>query len=246
MSRHFEQLSICPNCQSIRYHEERFCGDCGAHLQSGLRPSRLIPTKGLWIPWIALAIEFFSLFLILLMPKLFQMPLLSISNALLVVAILFLLYNDLKDLFKFDKPTIKICFSWSLIGLGFGCIGYIWELYERSLHGGASGEAMMVSSLGGVVPALLFVAVFPAIFEEILFRGVMMTRFEKMFNKDISLAMVSMIFAIIHQNIHSLLWLFCMGLFLGFLRNKSGSIFPGIFAHFFLNGSLILLNHYLI
>lgn len=246
MSRHFEELTICPTCKSIRFEEERFCGDCGAHLTTGMRPTNIVPTRGLWVPWIALFIEFFSLFLILVMPKIFQMPLLSISNALLVGLILFLLYNDLKDLFKLDKATLKICFSWSLLAIVFGGIGYIWELYERSVHGGASGESALVSTLGGVTPALLFIAVFPAIFEEILFRGVMMTRFEKMFNRSISLAMVSMIFAIIHQNIHSLLWLFCMGLFLGFLRNKSESIFPGMFAHFLLNGTLILLNYFLI
>lgn len=84
----------------------------------------------------------------------------------------------------------------------------------------------------------------PAILEEIAFRGLIQERLRKHLGSRNAFLLTAAMFAIIHKAVFSLPYFFLLGLFLGWLRNRSGSLLPCMFAHFFHNLAILLLELY--
>ncbi len=85
---------------------------------------------------------------------------------------------------------------------------------------------------------LLVVAVVPAVFEEIMFRGVLLNGL-KSFGKVGSVLLCGALFALYHQNPAQTLYQFCCGVAFALIAVRSGSVLPTVVAHFF-NNALIL------
>ena len=89
------------------------------------------------------------------------------------------------------------------------------------------------------LPELLFViviiAVIPAISEELLFRGVIQRSLEKGLTPVYGYVVTGIIFGAYHLNPFAIVPLALLGIYLGFLANKSDSIWVSSSAHFFNN-----------
>lgn len=94
----------------------------------------------------------------------------------------------------------------------------------------------------GVVASLFVVAVSPAVLEEIIFRGALQGRLLALLGERAGLIVTAMAFAACHQAPAVLLVHVSIGLYLGFLRQRCGSLLPGMLLHFLYNGSLVLLS----
>lgn len=79
--------------------------------------------------------------------------------------------------------------------------------------------------------ALLLIAVVPAICEELLFRGFLLSALRTSWHKWGALMAVAAIFAVFHFILLKFWITFSLGLVLGYLCWQSRSIFPGILAH---------------
>lgn len=79
------------------------------------------------------------------------------------------------------------------------------------------------------------IAVEPGIFEELGFRGFILGRLEGLIKPRDALLASSAMFAIIHLDLAMFPFLFLMGVYLGWLRQRSGSLYPGMLAHFLHN-----------
>ncbi|MCI0340753.1 MAG: CPBP family intramembrane metalloprotease [Planctomycetales bacterium] len=90
---------------------------------------------------------------------------------------------------------------------------------------------------------LLLVAVEPAVFEEIAFRGVIQGGLARAFGRREALWASAILFAVIHLNPVTLPFLLLLGLYMGLLREKTGSLYPGMLAHFGHNGLLVVADH---
>ncbi len=112
------------------------------------------------------------------------------------------------------------------------------DIYEQTL-------TLLVGSHS--VPELLFViliiAVIPAIAEEFFFRGVIQRSLEKGLNPVYGYVVTGIIFGMYHLNPFALVPLAVLGIYLGFLANKSDSIWVSSVAHFF-NNALACLAAY--
>ena len=84
----------------------------------------------------------------------------------------------------------------------------------------------------GLGLATLMVAVEPAIFEELAFRGIIFDSLRRVIGNNHAIVASAMMFAILHLSIPSFLHLFMMGLVLAWMRSKSGSLYPGMVLHF--------------
>ena len=84
----------------------------------------------------------------------------------------------------------------------------------------------------GFGAAVLMICVQPAIFEELGFRGVILTALEPVLGPREALLVSALIFAILHLSIPSIPHLFLMGIVLAWLRQKTGSLYAGMVAHF--------------
>ncbi len=101
-------------------------------------------------------------------------------------------------------------------------------------------ETMLTANTGVEFLLLLFVvAVVPGICEEVAFRGLIYQGIRNTYGKTVALVVSSILFAIIHLSLWNFVALVLMGLFLGYLRERSGSIWPGVVAHS-LNNALAL------
>jgi|GEM_PF-576678 len=94
---------------------------------------------------------------------------------------------------------------------------------------------------------LLGMGIVPAIFEEFLLRGLLYGSLRHLLDKNVSVAIVAGIFTLIHQQYdwHILLfYVLPMGVFLGYARANTGSIWTGVFLHMLNNcASMVLPQH---
>ncbi|MDD5557451.1 MAG: CPBP family intramembrane metalloprotease [bacterium] len=83
----------------------------------------------------------------------------------------------------------------------------------------------------GLALALLFGAVFPAVFEELAFRGVIQPRLQRYTGPAGAVAGAALMFGSLHMNLGSFAHLTILGLALGLLRLWSGSLWPPMVLH---------------
>jgi membrane protease YdiL (CAAX protease family) len=122
-----------------------------------------------------------------------------------------------------------------------------------SLVVGALHSAFGMENLQYLVPfrgtphefalAALYIAVQPAIFEEIAFRGLLFGWFSTVLSNSETVLVTAGMFAILHLSILSLPHLLVLGVLLGWLRIKSGSLYPGMLLHFSHNFLCILVEY---
>lgn len=91
----------------------------------------------------------------------------------------------------------------------------------------------------GFVGVLLVVAVMPAIFEEVVFRGLLLKGLRG-FGEVWAIIICGGLFSLYHQNPAQTLYQFCCGMAFALIAIKSGSILPTVVSHF-LNNALILI-----
>ncbi|MCZ7645137.1 MAG: CPBP family intramembrane metalloprotease [Planctomycetota bacterium] len=96
------------------------------------------------------------------------------------------------------------------------------------------------------LPALIVgMCLVPGVFEELLFRGLIQATLEKQLSRREAWIVQAVVFAIAHVNLIGFFtYLVLMGLWLGWLRNRSNSIIPGMLAHFAHNLLAVLVVYY--
>lgn len=83
---------------------------------------------------------------------------------------------------------------------------------------------------------LLSIAVFPAFFEEIVMRGIILSGYRLLGTIKASLA-TALLFAMLHMNPQQFLYAFGMGFLFCIFVQRTNSIFSSIIPHFIINGS---------
>ena len=91
---------------------------------------------------------------------------------------------------------------------------------------------------------LFVVALMPAIWEEIAFRGLIQGQFLRTVGAREAVILSSALFAIIHMTWLSMPYLFALGVVLAVLRQRSGSLLPGMALHGFHNAAVLMLERY--
>lgn len=79
--------------------------------------------------------------------------------------------------------------------------------------------------------SIALIVILPPLVEELAFRGVIYGGLRTSLSVSESLVVSAFAFAMIHMSIPTMLTHFPLGLYLGWLRHRSGSLWPGILAH---------------
>lgn len=95
----------------------------------------------------------------------------------------------------------------------------------------------------GFVGVLVVVALLPAIFEEIMFRGVLLDGL-KNFGEAGAVLLCGALFALYHQNPAQTLYQFCCGAAFALIAVRSGSVLPTMLSHFFNNALILALTKF--
>ena len=104
-----------------------------------------------------------------------------------------------------------------------------------------SKDAYLPNLSGGlVVPALLVIAVMPAIFEEGLFRGVILNSCEEGVGTVRTVFIVGFAFSLFHASAEQTVYQFFAGCTFAFIAIRAGSILPSVLMHFINNAIIII------
>ena len=134
---------------------------------------------------------------------------------------------------RLTVPGVFCCLGMSVIGVGIAVL--LTSLLARTAGVGASMPDFS-APYGGVeiVMFLIAISVVPAVFEELLCRGVVMQSLRR-FGDDFALVTSSLLFAMLHRNLLQGPNAFVTGMLLGYFTLRAGSLIPAIVMHFFNN-----------
>lgn len=86
---------------------------------------------------------------------------------------------------------------------------------------------------GEFIMALIFMALLPALFEEMFFRGTIQTLFERWWGKPIlAIVVTALIFSLIHASVFLFMSRVVLGIVLGLLYYKTRNLWVNTFVHF--------------
>lgn len=87
--------------------------------------------------------------------------------------------------------------------------------------------------------SILAMAIMPAVFEELTFRGIIQTNYRS--QGILTAAVVSaLFFGLFHMNFYQIGYALVAGIFFSFLVSRTNSIFASIFSHFIINGTQVI------
>lgn len=163
--------------------------------------------------------------------------------------------DNVKDTFRLKAPKLSV-FFFSVVGILVIQPFLQFYLYfqnkiifslpfaKDALHNMKELFDMLEASTLRLVTAYSFIefaaivfviAVTPAICEEFLFRGFVLSNFEKIGKKNIAIILSGVLFALFHFHPFNLIPLAILGIYLSFIVYHSGSIFTSILCHFINN-----------
>jgi membrane protease YdiL (CAAX protease family) len=117
-------------------------------------------------------------------------------------------------------------------------IGYV-KVLEHAFPTLQNELPELRSELG--LPLLLFVISFcPGVFEELAFRGVLQGRLYPLMGRIQAILVCAAAFGAAHGMQAGLPFQMGLGIYLAFLRDRSGSLLPGMLAHMLYNGAIVV------
>lgn len=130
-------------------------------------------------------------------------------------------------------PAVLFCFGVSVIGM-FSAATV--STFISAVFGVSSSLYPMPKPIGwsATIVYLLHVTVAAAIFEELVFRGVIMQSLRR-FGDTFALVCSAALFGLVHHNLEQSIIAFMIGLAIGFFVLRSGSLKTGMLIHFAYN-----------
>lgn len=169
----------------------------------------------------------------------------TIGLVILVASLLVKL--DFKENFKFRKFNLLTFAKIFLLYIGTYftanfIIDLIVRIFPNLIKNYEAVEGILTVDNFGL--ALLVIAVLPAIFEELLFRGVTYNAIKKKYGVGIAIVISALIFGIYHMNFIQGVFASLLGLVLAYSYYKTNSILVPMIIHFINNSLAVIAEFY--
>ncbi len=113
---------------------------------------------------------------------------------------------------------------------------YKWLQTQESANNGMYEAMVGDKSTASFITSILFMALMPAIAEEIFFRGFLMNAFNGVFkNMHVAILVTALLFSVIHLQFAKFIPMFFLAVVFGYAAYWTGSIWTSITAHFINN-----------
>ena len=132
--------------------------------------------------------------------------------------------------------VILVFLSFSMLPL----VGFLSTLSSLFFPVVIEGSINAVTS-SGLLLSLLAIALTPAITEELIFRGILLSGYRQLGALKAAFCS-SLLFGLLHMNPQQSFYAFFIGFLLSLLVERSNSIFAGIIPHFIINGTSTFLS----
>ena len=179
----------------------------------------------------------------------------SVSCIAIIAVLIFFARKRKSNLLKITKISkFNPCYLILSVMLSFGMLfgfGFINEKFAeliQSLGLKVSGANIAINNFRELILYCVFGALFPALFEEMFFRGLLFGNIKD--NRDFSshnflaIIAISLCFALYHCSITQFFYQFIYSCFLIVIVVASGSIIPSILTHF-LNNIFVMIVTYM-
>jgi uncharacterized protein len=230
----------CQYCNEKISATDVFCGQCGKAVSETVTHkedvfSALQPAL----------IYYFITFLLLATYKLTSifpegfdgLVIVSVIDVLIVLAFWYHNFDDLGGLWSFRRVkagllgttilmAVVAAFVVSLIATFLNSAIYDEVFYETAIYGESQFPFLI---------AIVLVAIQPAIFEEVAFRGFLFNYLKRVTTPASAVYITAFLFGFIHMQFISLLWLIPMGLIFAYSRNRYNTLWYGVVGHFAYN-----------
>lgn len=153
--------------------------------------------------------------------------------------------NELKPKTKINFVMILICLVISavclfMMGGVFNCFDY---LFYKSGYIVSSELAFEINNIWKLLLSILTMAVLPAVFEELVYRGIVLKGMLSKFKPWVAIIISALFFTLMHGSLDQTLFQFMLGIILCFVFYKTQNIFYPILIHFFNNALVLILNY---
>lgn len=145
-----------------------------------------------------------------------------------------------------ERFSLKPCKATSLllVGLSGVCFQFVMVVVNLpvNLLVGNSGTYYHMS-VYELIAAIFIIAAMPAFFEEFLFRGIVYGSMAE-FNEKAAAIFSSVMFALLHADLHGIVGYLLMGFVLAFVIKRTGSLYSAMLFHFANNITALLLEFF--
>lgn len=231
---------FCRECSNTVIVTDRYCNQCGAYLRAEEETINIFNNTYLRYVFY---FYFLYLFICLLIKYTHAFPsyqeLFWVELVLAAITLVFVWGNwsEMKTLLIFNN------FKWHtlllVVGLGIissSLVNYaVMELNTSFFHSEVNYYKVFKRYSFPTAMMIYSIALLPAIFEELTFRGVMYNYCRKFLDEKLVVIVTAFLFAMMHLSFISLIWLIPFGIYLGHLRKKYNTIWYGIVFHFIFN-----------
>lgn len=239
----------CEECGSAVKGYHRFCFNCGAYLGADAEQISIFNNANLQSAFFFYAIYLFICLLVsytgwfATYSKLFWIEIVMAAIAIFYAR---LNWSNIKPLFRFNNfswivlaAVIAIALSFSLlVNISVSQINVSIFRSSTNLY-----DAYRIYEFP-VVVMIYSIAFMPAVFEELAFRGVLYNYLARFLDDRLVVLVTGFVFAAIHLNFFSLVWLVPFGILIGSLRRRYNTLWYGIIFHFVFNTTSCLFDLY--
>ncbi|WP_316803304.1 type II CAAX endopeptidase family protein [Pedobacter nototheniae] len=230
---------VCHNCQSEILFSNHYCNNCGQQQN----PAEVETVSFGWPNLKQIALFFAVQVLLCIIPSIIKVHTISsilyLDIMLALTTLMFFGYSwrENKHILKWPAFSFtKLIVFIVVAALASVTVQYlvihlnllIWhktQYYHSIFSYHPYGKSLMILS----------VAVFPALFEELAFRGYLMQKLTGILDDKQAIYISSFIFFIMHFSMISFFWLLPFAIILGFIRVKEKTIWYGVIIHFVFN-----------
>ena len=149
-------------------------------------------------------------------------------------------WPDIAYLFQGVRPGSALIAALPLLAVALG-VNKLYHEFLMSLLD-MEGQRTIIDILKEALPpSLVFftVCIFPGIFEEIGFRGIVQERLVSAAGVTIGFILTSGLFAAVHFTVLSAPYLFLLSLLLCWVRHETRSLYPSMVLHFLHNAAVL-------
>ena len=232
----------CIHCNLLIADEARFCNHCGA-LQgvpdiedAEQRQDRLLMLS-----------FFFGVHLIVCLIANFShdahglVPLFIFDAILSAITIVYviILRKEIRHLFRWNNfSLLKVLLYGATAVVAAILVNYAVRWFNKSIFNTESYYYYAFSHLKyAKLITILVVALQPALFEEMAFRGVLQEGLTKVVDTKQAIFISAFLFALVHMSFISFVWLLPFAIWLGYVRHKENTLWYGFVIHLCFNAT---------
>ena len=171
-------------------------------------------------------------------------------SLVLGIGILFIIFGARKvDPFQQvdAKKTPGVFYLLAIIG-ALGCFFFLEYVmyvipFPESLMNSLNDSLLSTTASGPFLLSFLANVIAAPILEEVFFRGLIFGRLNRAMPTVVAMIITSLLFGLMHGHPVWIIWAFCFGMIINYIRVQSGSIIPGLIIHMILNAIGVVANN---